>query len=106
MAETLNYLILVVAGGNLITACVFGYFIWLANWRRTLALQGDLSSAVRIILPCYRPLFRWFLIMYVLTAGLLVLAFYTHQDYKNQFFILQYGKFKGLFSILLASYLI
>ena len=88
---TLSVLIIAVLCGNVVTACVFMYFIWMSNWRRTLALQGDASAAVRILLPCYRPIFRLMAFVYLLSAVGLGLSFLTRQSVADQFYVLQFA---------------
>ncbi len=80
-----------VLGGNLVTAAIFGYFIWMANWRRTLALQGDHDAAVRILLPCYRPIFRFMVGVYLLSAIGIGCSFITRQSVDDQFYVLQFA---------------
>eukprot|EP00605_Chrysophyceae_sp_TOSAG23-4_P001788 GSChrysophyteH1.ASY1.ANO1.1977.1 assembled CDS len=87
----LSILTIIVAVGNAVTTLVFAYFIWMANWRRTLALQGDESAAVRILLPCYRPIFRLMAAVYLLSGIALGLSFLTDQGITDQFFVLQFA---------------
>jgi len=77
--------------GNVVTACVFVYFINLAAWRRTLALQGDDSAATRIILPCYRPIFRVMVGVYLISALALSLSFIAVQGPADQYYELQFA---------------
>ena len=90
--STLNALVIAILCGNIISAVIFVYFIQLANWQRTLALQGDESAAVRILLPCYRPIFRLMVVVYLLTALGLGLTFIrSEQSPADQFYILQFA---------------
>jgi len=87
----LTKLTLAVIAGNILTASVFIYFIYLATWRRTLALQGNNDAATRIILPCYRPMFRGMAIVYVLSAVALSCSFFASQGPADQFYELQFA---------------
>jgi len=88
---TLTVLTIAVIVGNLVTAGVFTYFINLAAWRRTLALQGDDSAATRIILPCYRPIFRVMVGVYMTSALALSLSFFAKQGPADQYYELQFA---------------
>lgn len=77
--------------GNVLTASVFYYFILLAAWKNTLALQGNSDAATRIILPCYRPIFRVMIGVYLFSAVALGLSFFVAQGPADQYYELQFA---------------
>ena len=87
----LSGLTIAVSAGNIVTSCIFGYFIRQSNWQRTLALQGDHDAAVRILLPCYRPIFRMMVLVYVGSAIALACSFLFKQSVDDQFYCLQFA---------------
>jgi serine/threonine protein kinase len=95
--EHIDFLIIIGSIGNFICVGIFGYFIYLSNWRRTLAYQGDLNSAVRILLPCYRPIFRWMMFVYSVFGIGMALSLLGADSVETQFYVLQ------LYSLLLMT---
>lgn len=101
MTNVGDYLLIVGSVGNFICVGIFGYFVYLSNWRRTLAHQGDLSSASRILLPCYRPIFRWMMFVYTTFGTGMALSLMGSDSVETQFYVLQ------LYSLmLLATFMI
>ena len=101
MTKVGDYLLVVGSVGNFICVGIFGYFVYISNWRRALAHQGDLSSAGRILLPCYRPIFRWMMFVYTTFGVGMALSLLGSDSVETQFYVLQ------LYSLmLLATFMI
>lgn len=69
----------------------------IADYRAALAYQGDKNAALRIILPCYRPLFIALILVFMflsLTQGLCLLSGHTLLD--NAHYVYQLMKLYGL----------
>lgn len=72
------------------TSCVFLFSIWLSNRRRAQAFKGDESSANKMVLPCYRPLYIFLLTVYLLLAVGLALTFAFPMPVVSQFLAVQF----------------
>lgn len=99
--DALDYFILFEAVGAFITSGVFAFMIWLSNRRRNLALKGDEVSALKIVLPCWRPLYIFLTVVYMLMALSLGLTFVVPLPVVSQFLVLQFTSLVmlALFSI-------
>ncbi len=104
--KELDALLVVVCVGNFVCVGVFAYFIYLSNWRRTLALQGDVDSASRILLPCYRPIFRWMMLMYFLIGAGGAIAIAVVDNSVQHFYLLQMYSLVQLTTFLVAPLLL
>jgi len=99
--DALDYFILFEAVGAFITSGVFAFMIWLSNRRRNLALKGDEVAALKIVLPCWRPLYIFLMVVYMLMALSLGLTFVVPLPVVSQFLVLQFTSLVmlALFSI-------
>ena len=90
LTSSLSLFIMLEALGALGTACVFLFSIWLSNRRRAQAFKGDESSANKMVLPCYRPLYIFLLTVYLLLAVGLALTFAFPMSVVSQFLAVQF----------------
>lgn len=90
-SSTLYAFILAALVGSLLSSFSFLVLIWLANRRQQKALQGDEAAALKIVLPCYRPLYIFLASVYLLVAVGLALTFVSGPlSVPSQFLVLQY----------------
>ena len=88
--DALDVFIIFEAVGALVTSAAFGFLLWLSSRRRNQALKGDEASALKIVLPCWRPLYQFMMGVYFLMALGLGLTFVTPLDVVTQFLVLQF----------------
>src|SRR5687768_6233028 len=78
-----SLLLIICIVGCIITGVYLVYFIKVAKVRQDLAFKGDPDAAKRIVLPCYRPLFRGLVLFYFSVAVSLCFTF-TISTAKSQ----------------------
>lgn len=86
----LAYFILAALLGSLLTSGTWVLLIWVANRRQQKALEGDEVAALKIVLPCYRPLYIFLASVYLLVSVGLALTFVMPLSVQSQFLVLQY----------------
>lgn len=106
MGGSIDYLIILGSVGNFICVGIFGYFNYASNWRRALAHQGDLSSAGRLLLPCYRPIFRWMMFVYFIFGTGMALSLMGADSVETQFYVLQLYSLMLLGTFMIAPLLL
>ena len=104
--KELDTLIVLVSVGNFVCVGVFAYFIYLSNWRRSLALQGDVDSASRILLPCYRPIFRWMMLTNFLIGSGMAISIAATNSAIQHFYALQMNSLLLLSTFMVAPLLL
>lgn len=76
--------------GCVLTCLNLGYSLYTAVKRQQKAYLGDAAAAKRIILPCFKPLMKGFLVCYGIAAILLSFMFLEPEDFSmrklNQYF--------------------
>lgn len=70
---------------SLLTSLLLIQSIIVADYRQVLAFQGNVAAAKRIILPCYRPLLIFLVILYLLLLLFQSLMFISYKSYNFRF---------------------
>lgn len=85
-----HVLILISGIGSLITCISLLFAVYVARVRQRLAYAGDVEAGLKIILPCYRPLFFGLSFFFALLCGGQILSLFKEYDIYHVYFVLQY----------------
>jgi tRNA A-37 threonylcarbamoyl transferase component Bud32 len=85
-----HVLILVSAIGSLITCFSLLVAVYIARVRQRLAYAGDVEAGLKIILPCYRPLFFGLALFFAFLCVGQILSLFKEYDIFHVYFVLQY----------------
>ena len=88
--DNLNWFVGTSALGAFTSSLLFGFLIWLSYRRQRLALQGDEIAALKIVMPCYQPLYIFLGSVYLVISVALALTFVTPLSILSQFLVLQF----------------
>lgn len=66
------------------------FSVFMADKRKKLALKGDEKAGERIILPCYKPLYRSLIATFFIISATLFLTLVGNFTLKDQFHIVQF----------------
>ena len=66
--------------GCLIVSTQFAYIIYTQNKYEEAAINGDEKSAMNIILPCYKDLFRFYIYLYLIFSLILIILLASSTD--------------------------
>jgi hypothetical protein len=85
-----HVLILISAIGCIITCFTLLFAVYVADRRQRLAYAGDVDAGLKIILPCYRPLFFGLALFFVFLSTGEILSLLKEYDIYHVYFVLQY----------------